>query len=211
MFIECLNFPMKDEKWVIKIIIGSVLIYIPIVDFIVFGYIVETFENVIKGEEKLPEWDNLKDKFIKGFAYLFYWVILLIVLFVIALLSRYFNFSKNLIDTLLLLWICVYLVLLFIYPMAIANYAIKKRFFALFEFKEILMRIKSVLGRYVLAYTILILVGIIFGIMLAIILRIPIIGYILYIFGVIFGTFYLSLVSAYYFGVLYRESSNRYI
>ncbi|CAB3287362.1 conserved membrane protein of unknown function [Methanocaldococcus lauensis] len=208
MFVEGLKFPMKDEKWVIKIIIGSVLIYIPIVDFIVLGYIVETFENVINGEEKLPEWDNLKDKFIKGFAYSFYWIILLIVLFVIALLSRYFNFSKNLIDTLLLLWICIYLVLLFIYPMAIANYAIKKRFSALFKFKEILMRIKSVFGRYVLAYIILILVGVIFGIILAIISMIPIIGYILYIFGVIFGTFYLSLVSAYYFGVLYRESSN---
>ncbi len=87
----------------------------------------------------------------------------------------------------------------FIIPMAIANFVAKDSFGAAFEFGEIINRIKSVFGEYVICY--LVIIGL--YIIVSIVMLIPIIGWIL---GSIF-IFYIQLVYAYYFGTLYAKSS----
>jgi hypothetical protein len=56
--IEGLKFPINDEEWVKKVIIGGIISIIPIVNLVVYGYFVETMKYVINGKELLPEWEN---------------------------------------------------------------------------------------------------------------------------------------------------------
>jgi hypothetical protein len=85
----------------------------------------------------------------------------------------------------------------FAVPIAIANYAAKERLSVAFEFGKILNRIKLVIGDYLIAYDVLIVLGFV----LCMVSMIPLIGWILGIFAI----FYLTLVAVYYFGTLYRE------
>jgi len=87
----------------------------------------------------------------------------------------------------------------FIIPMALANYVAKDSFGAAFEFGEIINRIKSIIGEYIICYIVVIVLSLIVGV----ISMIPIIGWII---GAILG-FYVQLVYAHYFGNLYAKSS----
>lgn len=57
----------SDRNWLKKIAIGMVLLPIPIIDFVVFGYVYRIFRAGKHGEEfSLPEWDDLKGLFLDG-------------------------------------------------------------------------------------------------------------------------------------------------
>jgi len=80
-FVEALRRPFSDAK---KLLIGTILGIIPIVNFTVIGYTLTstglTKEEV--GRESLPEWENYVDLFMKGLKA----VILGIILFLPAAL-----------------------------------------------------------------------------------------------------------------------------
>ncbi len=205
--VEGLKYPMNDKNWVKKIIIGGILCIIPIVNFVVFGYIVDTIKYVVNGQKNIPEWENWGNKFIKGLCcYIIYLVYVIIptILCIIGL-SMYDMGADNIILSLIglscaVIAMVVAFIIGFILPMAIANYAVKDRISAAFEFNEIIHRIKSVAGSYILSWVVCIGLFMIIGI----VVLIPIVGWIIYIFM----AFYIYLVMAYYFGTLYVESSN---
>ena len=45
--LEGIKYPTNDENWVKKVIIGGVLNIIPIVNFIIFGYMIETMKYIL--------------------------------------------------------------------------------------------------------------------------------------------------------------------
>lgn len=62
------KFPFKDKKWLIKILIGGALIWIPIVNFLVFGYLLKILGDAKdKKESALPEWTDWAVLFQEGF------------------------------------------------------------------------------------------------------------------------------------------------
>jgi len=61
------NYPMKDQNWIVKLLIGAVISLIPIVNFIASGFQVRAIREVLNGnEERLPEWDDFGGDFMRG-------------------------------------------------------------------------------------------------------------------------------------------------
>ena len=61
------TYMFEDQDWIKKILIGGVLLFIPIVNFVVIGYFIEALKNTAEGRElPLPEWDDFGGKFMKG-------------------------------------------------------------------------------------------------------------------------------------------------
>lgn len=70
---EALRFAASDPSWISKIIVGGLLVWIPILgQFLLQGYLIEVIRRVVNNDsEKLPQWDNLGQKFGDGLAYFF--------------------------------------------------------------------------------------------------------------------------------------------
>ncbi|AEH07056.1 DUF4013 domain-containing protein [Methanothermococcus okinawensis] len=198
-----LKYPMEDTEWIKKIIIGGILNIIPIVNFISFGYALETMESIIinKNQTNLPEWDEFGSKFIKGFMGIIISIIYLIIPIIIMIITTfsYGHKSTGLFVSGISVSGILMIIIGFILPMALANYVAKGSFGAAFELGEIIGRIKSVVSEYIVCYVVMIVLYVVAGFISAI----PIIGWII---GAILG-FYLQLVYAYYFGNLYTKSS----
>lgn len=60
----------QDKEWVGKILIGGLLLiasFLIIPAFFVYGYAIEYTQRVMAGNMSLPAWDNMGEKFKKGF------------------------------------------------------------------------------------------------------------------------------------------------
>ncbi|ACV24107.1 DUF4013 domain-containing protein [Methanocaldococcus fervens] len=195
---EGLKFPTNDEKWASKLLIGGIFNIIPIVNFISFGYALETMKLVMWNKETLPEWENFGSKFVKGLVGAIIAIIYLII--PLILMAVFIAMRSKVVNLLGMLIVFILIVIFgFMIPMALANYVAKDSFGAAFEFGEIINRIKSVFGEYLICYIVILIIYLIIGV----IATVPIIGWII---GAILG-FYLQLVYAYYFGKLYIKSS----
>jgi len=61
------KFVFKDKNWIIKVLIGAALSIIPIVNFIVFGYVLKILKDAKEGKEGLlPEWGDWNALFKDG-------------------------------------------------------------------------------------------------------------------------------------------------
>lgn len=208
---KIIKFPMEDKNWLVKIIIGGILSIIPIVNFIAFGYEFKVMKNSINKKPSMPEWKNFTDLFVKGLVVfviaLLYMIIPLIIFLGVAGFSSlsyiagdFANPYSIIIAILPALFIGGILLLIvgFILPMAIAMYAKSDNFGDAFKLSEILNRIKSIFGEYLISYIILIVLGFI----LMLIGLIPFIGWLLGLFG----SFYLGVLALNMFGELYLKS-----
>jgi uncharacterized membrane protein YdjX (TVP38/TMEM64 family) len=199
--IRGLKFPLEDLDWGKKILIGGVLNTVPILNFISFGYALETMKMVMDKDYALPDWDEFGAKFMMGLKAVIISIIYMIIPIVIMTISVIIGlfFGKESIAmiglsvaTLLAVVIGVML------PMAIASYVAKDSMKVAFNFTEIIKRIMSVFVEYVIYYIVIVILMAIGSFLFVI----PVIGWIL---GAI-CMFYLQLVSAYYFGMLYNKS-----
>ena len=209
--IESVKFPSTDVGWIKKILIGGILLIIPIINLIVGGYYIKTLRGSIEGKPGLPEWDDWGDLFIKGLMVaiivFIYSLIPLIVLFVstggavtAAISSGDFSAGSmsaivggSMFSVVLMLIVCLVL------PMALSIYAKEDSIGAAFRIGEILSRIKSVPGDYII--TIIVLYALLFIVNL--VATIPIIGWVI----IIFANFYIALVASKMFGEVYASSN----
>lgn len=209
--IESVKFPSTDVGWVKKILIGGILLIIPIINLIIGGYYIKTLRGSIEGKPGLPEWDDWGDLFIKGLMVaiigFIYMLIPLIVLFVsiggavtAAISSGDFSAASisaivggSMFSMVLMLIVCLVL------PMALSIYAKEDSIGAAFRIGEILSRIKSVPGDYIIS--IIVLYALLFIVNLF--ATIPIIGWVI----VIFANFYITLVASKMFGEVYASSN----
>jgi uncharacterized membrane protein len=63
------GFITKDERWVMKVLIGGLVLLIPLIGTIaMYGYVIKTAQNVARGvEQPLPEWSDFGDHLKRGF------------------------------------------------------------------------------------------------------------------------------------------------
>lgn len=62
------SFPFQDEEWIKKVVIAAVLLFFPIIGWLlVFGWALEITRRVIRdSEEPLPDWTEFADLFVLG-------------------------------------------------------------------------------------------------------------------------------------------------
>ena len=209
--VETVKFPANDVEWIKKILIGGLLMLIPIVNFITLGYYIKTMRGGIDGNSSLPEWDDWGNLFVKGLlVVIVVFIYMLIPLAVMFLSIGGAAISSIASDDVSPASICtiiggslVSVVLMFIVflllPMALSIYAKEDSIVAAFGIGEIISRIKSVIGEYIIA--ILVLYALMF--IVSFISMIPFIGWVV----MIFANFYVALVAANMFGKVYVASS----
>lgn len=97
-----LKFPFADKRWPAKVVIGSLLAVIPIVNFLVMGYLFRIYQLGIRKEARqLPEWssDQLMSYFILGVAGTLAGIIYAIPLFGLVFLSLAISAVNELFNT----------------------------------------------------------------------------------------------------------------
>jgi len=209
--VENIKYPTTDSEWIKKILIGGILLIIPIINFIIGGYYIKTLRGSIEGKPGLPEWDDWGDLFITGLMVaiigLIYMLIPLIVLFVsiggvITAAISSGDFSAGSISAIVggsLFSVVLMLIVCLVLPMALSIYAKEDSIGAAFRIGEILSRIKSIPGDYIIS--IIVLYALLFIVNL--VAAIPILGWVI----VIFANFYIVLVASKMFGEVYASSN----
>jgi len=65
--IDAFKAPLKDVKMRIDIIVGGVLLYFPVINFVAIGYMMKKLKNILEMKKQPVTWDNnLKELFILG-------------------------------------------------------------------------------------------------------------------------------------------------
>jgi hypothetical protein len=211
---EDITYPTKDKDWIIKIVIGGILTIIPIVNFLSLGYMLKTMKNTINEEPELPRWTGFGNLFVKGLGmFVISFVYMLVPLIIVAGSIVVWGVGEGLSETAtepfklfaagavigFVIAAIVAIIIGFFMPMAFAMYAKSGRIGRAFAFGEIMRRIRSVFGEYIRAYLVIILLAVI----LFIISLIPVIGWLV----AMFGWFYVYLVAAHIFGKAYLHST----
>ncbi|MGD0153111.1 MAG: DUF4013 domain-containing protein [Thermacetogeniaceae bacterium] len=212
---KVLSFPFEDKDWIVKILIGGVLLLIPVVNFIVFGYIFRVLQKAAQdGIYEFPAWDDWGGLFSQGFfVFLMGLVYFLVpgILYGIGgalfggsfLVASRFAYGFAPLAGLGILFMVLggiigFLIAL-IAPMALTLFAATGDFGQIFNFSGIFSRISSNLSNY--ALVILVYLGL--AIVLGIVRKIPLLGFIIDLFA----SFYVMLVISYLLGTVFRGNS----
>jgi hypothetical protein len=223
---KSIGFVFEDKKWTNKLLIGMLVSIVPIVNFALFGWVIDIMKNVSQRQaEPLPDWDNFGDKFVKG-AILFVASLIYSLPMLLITCPAFFlpftrgDFSREgqqalagmFIGTTALLAcaISIYALLLsFLLPAIFLNFARKGTFASCFEFGEIWRIMSKNLGDYIVAWLIIIVVSIgasfVIGIVGTVLAFIPCCGWILA--WILFGVtgVYIAAVFGHLFGQIGAE------
>lgn len=180
---KAIKFPIDDPGWVVKVIIGIVIGFIPIVNFARYGYGLEVIRRVARGdEEELPAWDNFGSYIVQGLAVA---VAVFIYLLPAMLLMGLFVFSMDAIGVLsslfMLLFVVYMVALALLVPAAMTHYALEGYWTAMFDVGWIIAYVTRNLGNYIA----LLVVTVVFGAVAVLIGSIIIVGIIIVEFWVI--------------------------
>lgn len=189
---DSIRYPSSDWK---KYLILGVLLVIPIVFFIAFGYILRIIKSSIAGYDELPEFDDVASLFIDGLKVfivtIVYNIIPLIVIIVgifgsiaavggVANITTYPLAFAGLLGVTVIIGLILAVIFAIFEIIAIANIAYYDEIGAAFKFSEILERITKIgWGKYIIWFIVMIIIGIITAIIGGIISSIPYIGYII--------------------------------
>lgn len=203
--------PREDPGWIIKVIIGALLIMAShwhwlffLLAFFSLGYVFQLFKSRFEkvDEGLLPEWRSWQDLFIKG-------IVIFLILFGYFLIPR---ISYQVTDSILMggilakfvalifmaITALLYVAALFLAPMGIAEYTKNDQIFAAFKLKTVWDRIMDVGDDYFKV----VLVSLVTIVALYIIRLFPFIGPIV---GALIG-FYAALVIASAYGQICRQA-----
>ena len=185
-YVKAIKRPFSDLG---KLLIGILLHFIPIVNFINLGYGLECSKSAMEKKFKLPEWKSFWKLFVRGLISLLIMIIYLLpglLFFMWGLvnvgLAILLGLSKNdfvalttLINTggpLIIVGLLLCVIAGYILPIALVNYAIKYNFNDGFELKKIFKKIFT--GKYFLVW----LVALVFSLILSMTIGlIPFVGY----------------------------------
>ena len=66
-FKKALTYPFSEDKWIIKLLIGGLFFFIPVVNFLSIGYLMRILKATSEGKEpSLPEWGEWENLFKEG-------------------------------------------------------------------------------------------------------------------------------------------------
>ena len=203
------TYMFEDESWIMKIVIGGILLFIPVVNFIVLGYVLEALKRSADGMDvPLPEWDDFGGKFVKGLMLIIIGLVYTIPIWLIACVLWGLLFmagaadSESLANVVALLNTCascLYLVWMIVVwlvlPTAAIRFADTGEFMSAFQFGEIFSFITANLANYIVALILVLVANFIAGF-----------GIIACFVGVLFTNFWSYLVMAHLLGQVQRES-----
>lgn len=191
-YLEYLKFPLHDHDWPKKLLIGSIVMVIPVVNILAMGYLVECMRLGIRGKDALPEWREWEQLAIQG-------LMMLVIGIVYMIIPGFFTIILGGIPILgIMLTSVITLIMSAIIPMALANYVISNNLLDAFRFAEILYLIKKVMDYYAPAY---LLMALVIAVASALTVGLPIFSFI----GIIV-IFYSGIIFAHYMGQLYSQS-----
>jgi len=178
---RALRLPVLENN-LIKVVIGGLLSLIPIVNLFTFGYFYRLMQNILAGDYRLPEWDDWGEKFVTGLQVfligLLYFLIPLLIMAVSGgagvMMHRPGGSAGG-----MLLSMLVLLLELVILPMALSHFVASGRWGAAFELGVIFNRIAATGSVYWVA----ILVTLALTLVLGLLMTIPILGWIVGVFG----------------------------
>ena len=188
------NYPFQDPKWLTKVVIFALLVFVPIFGWLVnLGYVLRIMKNVVEGNDvPLPEWDGFGLMFaegLKAFIVALVWLIPAIVIGLILALGDNFVFT-------LLSRIVFALTSAFIYA-AVVPVALTGEMAEGLKFQVIIDRVMSNIGDYIIIVVIGLVVSVIssFGVLGACV-------------GAIVSLFYLWLVESHLGAQAYVRSTS---
>jgi hypothetical protein len=203
------TYMFEDESWIMKIVIGGILLCIPIVNFMALGYMLEALKRSADGVDiPLPEWDDFGGKFMKGLMLFVIGLVYTIPIWLIACALWVLMFlagaaeSDTLMSMVGLLSTCatcLYLVWLIVVwlvmPAAWTRYAVTGEFMSAFQFGELFSYISGNVANYIVGIILVGVAGFVAGF-----------GVIACVVGVLFTMFWAYLVMAHVLGQVHRQS-----
>jgi hypothetical protein len=212
---ESIKYPTTDKDWIKKVVIGGILGMIPIVNFIVQGYYLKIIKGSIENKSGMPEWEDWGNLFIKGLLVFIISIIYMLIPIIVisisvggAIMAAVSGGTEAMVAAIgaaaggFIIGFILMLIAFLLLPMALAIYAKEESFGSAFRFGEIIRRILSNLGSYILVYIVIIVLGVIVGIITGILNIIPFLGVVI----AIFTNFYIVAVAANMFGEVYTNS-----
>ena len=205
---RALGFVFEDEDWLKKVLIGGVVMLIPFAgQLLAAGYGMEIIRRVVKGHpQPLPEWDEWGAKIMEGLmsaVLSFVWalpIILVATCLAVVTIPLSDSGDETLVAVLASCFGCIILVfsllLAFVLPAAIAQYAVTGEFGSAFRFGEIIGIVRENVGAYLM---VLLVTAIIVPIISSI-------GSIALGCGALFTSFFGMLVMYHSYGQAYRTA-----
>ena len=87
-FGRAISYVRQDPNWLVKVLLGSIISIIPILNFAALGYSLDVIRNVSEGRETpLPEWGNdFGGYFVRGLMFLVIALIYLLPVIILGIL-----------------------------------------------------------------------------------------------------------------------------
>lgn len=187
-----LTMPFRGPQWLLKLLAGGVIILIPVVNIMCLGYFAHCINCGQRGHRCLPEWWDWRDYAREGCIMLLIILIYVVAAALIVGLALNIPIAGTIFATLL------FLAIILIIPMALANYALHYVFPNALMVITIIRMIAAVAGVYAAAFLLLFLIV---SASWALFLALPILGL---LSGIII--FYTGIIYFYLLGTMHREA-----
>ena len=223
---KAFSYQFEDKQWMNKLGLGAIVSIVPILNFAWTGYMVEILRNIANGvEEPLPTWDDLGKKFNEGIILFAAGLVYALPILLVACLpmgvvafSSIFSGNGDLQDigqaiasaggALFYCLLCVFflysIVLSVIYPAILVIYSREGTFASCFQFREAIDMVTQNMASFFTAWGISLAagigVGLVGGMITAILGWIPCIGWIVSLAVTMASTVYIATVYSHLFG-----------
>jgi len=211
-FNEAFTFPFRDTQWVQKFLMGALFTLLSIFILpipVLYGYLIELLQRVRDNDPvPLPEWKDPGIKFLLGLKYIVIFLIYYLPLILITILFISFGLLLSLTgseaNTPLETMTLIALLISFVLPYSLLLYIATPLITIEFANRERIpdgLRLGRILRNFSIFWKDVLIVGIV-----AFALEIAAgIGFILFIVGILFTSFYVSLITFHLYGQICRN------